>query len=232
MCAEPHDGQAQAIDPAAADRRATLNGEDGRKVTLDWAFAGPSVSSRDQPRTCTWTHWLDSRTNLLTDGEPTSDSGTMYPQDDGKTLEKGIMVNPGTGRETEYEEVWEDPSLVFPAHLSWRYLALTHDALSGEGRRRSRGVIVQLGPWYQAIYRCDDRHHESGPSALGFRFARWKWDDEEKSWDSVIQSDIYNDGKLPTPSEVEAALGSSAVDVGSAVSFGDQEWVCRDLSRT
>ncbi|KXH41566.1 hypothetical protein CSAL01_01068 [Colletotrichum salicis] len=86
---------------------------------LEWGIAGTSSSSTrtdDQGvevRHSRWEHWIDSRT---TEPENAADEGDMYEQPDGLTLEKGRMVNPANGRETDYEELWKDiePAAVPP----------------------------------------------------------------------------------------------------------------------
>src|SRR5690554_890390 len=80
---------------------------------LDWAIAGTSsssvVPSREDPAKGTthgwWNHWIDSRTE---NADGLVDEGDMFddPSDASLTLEKGRMLNPATGVETEYEEMW------------------------------------------------------------------------------------------------------------------------------
>lgn len=80
---------------------------------LEWAIAGTSGSRLREPREgegqkkivhSTWWHWIDSRTR---EPEKATDEGDMFPQPgEERTLEKGHMVNPATGVDTEYEEMW------------------------------------------------------------------------------------------------------------------------------
>src|ERR1700712_1231817 len=78
---------------------------------LEWAFAGTSSSELRHPQDSKavvhskWRHWVDCRNP---DADGVVDEGDMYPQTDGRTLEKGCMVNPATGKLTDYEEVWKD----------------------------------------------------------------------------------------------------------------------------
>ncbi|CCF45250.1 hypothetical protein CH063_03553 [Colletotrichum higginsianum] len=118
---------------------------------LEWGIAGTSSSTlRDdgaggQVRHSRWEHWIDSRT---TDPENAADEGDMYEQADGLTLEKGRMVNPATGEETDYEELWRD---VEPA------------AVAG-----ARGSVVWLGRFCQGISRVGE----------DVTAERWEWRDD------------------------------------------------------
>lgn len=86
-----------------------------------------------------WEHWIDSRTD---EPESASDEGYMYPQPDGSTLEKGRMVNPDTGLDSAYEEVWDDEE-----PLPARCVVLRHE----EGG--ARGLVVRLGRYSQGFLR-------------------------------------------------------------------------------
>ncbi|KAK0382913.1 hypothetical protein NLU13_8829 [Sarocladium strictum] len=121
---------------------------------LDWGIAGTSSSSQRQEgeeggETITrgkWDHWIDSRTT-----EAVSDEGDMFPLDDTTTLEKGRMVNPDTGLETDYEEVWDDvtPGVIPGVENGVRCVVLQME----DGP--SRGMMVVLGRYCQAIARTD-----------------------------------------------------------------------------
>ncbi|KAK1991075.1 hypothetical protein LX36DRAFT_646974 [Colletotrichum falcatum] len=123
--------------------------------SLEWGIAGTSSSSlRDgddgvQVRHSRWEHWIDSRT---TEPENAADEGDMYEQPGGLTLEKGRMVNPATGAETDYEELWRDIDAVPPT--------------------KSRGLVVWLGRFCQGISRV------GGDMAA----QRWEWKGEEGGW--------------------------------------------------
>ncbi|KAK1573765.1 uncharacterized protein LY79DRAFT_525217 [Colletotrichum navitas] len=127
---------------------------------LEWGIAGTSSSSmRDggdgvQVRHSRWEHWIDSRT---TEPENAADEGDMYEQPGGLTLEKGRMVNPATGAETDYEELWRDIDPVPPT--------------------RSRGLVVWLGRFCQGISRVG----EDDVAAQ-----RWEWKGEE-GWKRTAQ---------------------------------------------
>jgi hypothetical protein len=204
---------------------------------LDWGFAGQSVSS-GQPRHCTWEHYVDSTQSLFAN-RPLSDSGTMYPQPDGKTLEKGNMTNPSTGKETDYEEIWEDLPLAFPKNMSYKYYALTHDdsGVTGDCKWRRRGVFLQLGPWFQVVFRCDSfdgrKIINNGAFRMeaGFSFARWKWDEEKKVWESIVKSGTDLHG-IAGPEEVEHELKHFDVVPGSSLYIGGRMWTCKELIKS
>lgn len=86
---------------------------------IDWAFAGRSRSTTDDKTGITstrWIHTVDSR--FLANPESIVDQAEMQPEDpeSGLTLERSSMVNPATGRETEYVEGWLEPKIVHVPH--------------------------------------------------------------------------------------------------------------------
>ncbi|KAJ0158492.1 hypothetical protein CTA2_11462, partial [Colletotrichum tanaceti] len=128
---------------------------------LEWGIAGTSSSTtlRDgdgagdgaggQVRHSRWEHWIDSRT---TDPESAADEGDMYEQADGLTLEKGRMVNPATGEETDYEELWRDVEPV--AVVGSGGEAVECIVLRFEDEQAgARGSVVWLGRFCQGISR-------------------------------------------------------------------------------
>ncbi|OAA45592.1 hypothetical protein NOR_03381 [Metarhizium rileyi] len=129
---------------------------------LDWAIAGTSSSctrTLDGKQVChsRWEHWIDSR---CSQPEEASDEGDMYPQPDGSTLEKGSMVNPDTGRETAYEEIWDDENAV-PTTSGQVCVVLKYE----EGE--SRGLAVRLGKYAQGFARM----------GRDISLERWEWRD-------------------------------------------------------
>jgi hypothetical protein len=194
---------------------------------LDWAFAGQSRSipaSNDKPRQCTWEHWVDSGACLI-GGKPIEDSGVMYPPEDGKCLEKGSMANPATGKETEYEEVWEDLELTHHEGLEYDSYVFTHDYEGNCGRQASRGVAMQLGCWFQSVIRKEELD-EDGEGDRQFGAARWRWDEEGHKWDMIAKV-----GKCEAlaPDTVEAVMSSPDVRVGHNVQIKSQSWKCKEL---
>lgn len=137
---------------------------------LDWAIGGTSASTqRTRPdgthvSHSVFTHWVDSRTK---EPENATDEGDMLPQPDGTTLETGRMVNPATGNETDYEELWRDGAAEnVPALAKWTVLRIQDDF------QQKRGMFVQLGQYAQAILRMGNI----------FTAERWEWDSSQSKW--------------------------------------------------
>lgn len=137
---------------------------------LDWAIAGSSSSvptPERGPNTThgQWRHWIDSRT---LDVENATDEGDNSPLGRNRTLEKGRMVNPETGLETDYEEIWvdEEPRPV-PSDLGKQVVVLDF-----QGRDESqRGRVVKVGRFCQGLLRDGD----------AITAERWEWQ-ESKGW--------------------------------------------------
>lgn len=137
---------------------------------LDWAIGGTSAfTQRTRPDGtpvihAVFTHWVDSRTR---DPKSATDEGDMLPQPDGTTLEIGRMVNPATGVETDYEELWRDgASENVPALAKWTVLRIQDES------QQKRGMFVQLGQYAQAVLRVGDI----------FTAERWEWDSSQSRW--------------------------------------------------
>lgn len=222
-------GQVPPFLPASADALLKLPNEE--EVEIDWAFAGQSTSEEGPPRKCKWDHWIDSKTNLL-DDEPISDSGFMYPQDDGLMLEKGSMPNPETGENTDYEEVWEDLPVTRSQELKYEYYVLTHDEPTEDQRGRSRGVLMQCGIWFQAILRIDRyKWGTDGEVETELRVVRWKWIEAERTWRCLLD-DPTGAWKVLTPDGIETRLISNQVKPGDDVEIKKRRWTCKEAKRT
>jgi hypothetical protein len=154
----------------------------------------------------------------------------MFPRDDGMTLEKGAMVNPETGIETEYEEIWEDLSFTDSKSREWgHYVLMLDEEVSGELKQRTRGFAMQLGSWFQVVVRRD-KIDEAGELATAFTATRWKWDDTKTSWGLLVCYRL-GDLEVPLPSEVESELKRHSVAIGGNVHLGRQQWTCKELNR-
>jgi hypothetical protein len=68
----------------------------------------------------------------------------------GRTLETGKMVNPATGRETEYEEVWRSAE---PLASMKDVVVVLRTRDDNPGRR---GMVVRVGQYVQGILRDGD----------------------------------------------------------------------------
>ncbi|KAH7312764.1 hypothetical protein B0I35DRAFT_61661 [Stachybotrys elegans] len=112
---------------------------------LDWGIAGTSSSSvlEDGTRHGRWEHWVDSR---FADAEAATDEGDEFPAGENLTLEKWHMVNPATGKDTEYEELWRS---IEPERGCV--------VMQVEGEEGVRGRVLLLGRYCQGILRVGER---------------------------------------------------------------------------
>ena len=121
----------------------------------------------------------------------------MFPAEGGggssRTLERGRMVNPDTGLESDYEEMWRDvepePAGPIPSSSSSSSAAAPNPAPDGPQQARPRcvvlelrddaaerrGLVVRLGRHFQGVVRCGAEFGLErwawGPSGEGGRFA-------------------------------------------------------------
>lgn len=174
------------------------------KITLDqldWAIAGTSSSWPIGDGGLThgqWRHWIDSRT---TDTENLADEGDNYPQPDGTTLEKGSMVNPATGKDTAYEELWRDvePLPVKSTHV--RYVVLQLDESD-----QVKGSMVLLGQYCQGLLR----------RGSDITAERWEW----KGGDGWKRTITIGEDELPCSKILKDTLFA----VGDIVTVGGDSW--------
>ncbi|ETS81679.1 hypothetical protein PFICI_06681 [Pestalotiopsis fici W106-1] len=138
---------------------------------LDWAMAGTSSSvaiperGPDATRS-QWVHWIDSRT---LDVENATDEGYMSPLDGNRVLEEGTMMNPETGLQTDYEEIWndEEPKAV-PSDTGSHIVVLDYQGNDGAAQR---GRVVKLGKYCQGLLRDGD----------AITAERWEWR-QDRGW--------------------------------------------------
>ena len=133
---------------------------------VDWAMVGTSFSAihaEGQPWHARWEHWIDSRSPLGST-PAAADEGFMFPQDGRRTLEKGSMVNPESGRLEDYEEMWFDPDV---------------QVIPGKGESAKRWCVVlrlDQGDWKGAVVRVGQfvQGMIMGPNELCLE--RWEFD--------------------------------------------------------
>ncbi|KAI1486128.1 hypothetical protein F5X96DRAFT_656655 [Biscogniauxia mediterranea] len=174
---------------------------------LDWAFAGYSQSEMrgDGARHCVWRHFVDSR-SAVADG--VADEGDMFPRGDGRALETGRMVNPATGRETDYEEVWADVeprSTAEGSSSSSKPLVRCVVLELKNDERGERGMVVCLGGYCQGVVRKGD----------AFALERWRWVDD--GWKRLAYM-----GSLGLP--CGEAMNETGLVVGNQVKCEEQVW--------
>lgn len=180
---------------------------------LEWAFAGTSSTELRAPTNIKagnekaskpilhgiWRHWIDSRAAPGHDGD-TADEGELYPLPDGeRTLERGAMVNPATGRKTEYEECWWDEA-------DERSVVLRLEENGG----KTKGMIVRVGRWCQGLIKVvhDDEQVE-------LAVERWKFTEEGK-WQRVVKL-----GRVFMPC---ATTWDNSIAVGGKIEYKGYKW--------
>lgn len=135
----------------------------------------------------------------------------MYPQEGSNlTLEKGRMVNPATGEECDYEELWRDlePAVVSSssdASDPAECVVLKFE----DGPGKARGMVVWLGRFCQGISRVGE----------DVTAERWEWKEAE-GWKRTVR--IGGEG-VPLPCEVLLKTGAR-LGVGAHVKHGDLVW--------
>ncbi|KAL8749013.1 MAG: hypothetical protein Q9184_006974 [Pyrenodesmia sp. 2 TL-2023] len=145
---------------------------------LQWAFAGTSESSLDGDgrRFSTWHHWIDSNSE-----DPPLDKGELITQADGNVLEKGTMVDPKTGQEESYEELWKDvPTGTDIPSLGNNARVCTVLRTEDQGNK-GRGMIIRLGDYCQGILKKDGE----------VTVERWEWyfshiDSKDGKWYKTV----------------------------------------------
>jgi hypothetical protein len=182
----------------------------GSATRLDWAFAGISSSEiRDgDVRHCTWRHVVDSRTRSAPE-ENVVDEGDIFPQDDGRTLETGRMVNPATGKLTDYEEVWADLEAEKVKVLGLARCVVLELKEPGD---EQRGMVVCLGGYCQGVVRHGDK----------FTADRWLWEDGK--WQRKYH---VGDLCIPDPDHLHGIATSMGVKTRETTSRG---WLVVEMS--
>lgn len=155
-----------------------------------------------------WKHWIDSHHG---DAEGVNDEGDMIPQRDGLTLERGAMVNPATGKMTQYEECWKD---VEPVPIKDKYkkgkcvVLQLHD-----DQNKARGMVVRVGQRCQGFMRIGDR----------MTLERWVWHMGSRGWQRLVRM-----GDLFLPCAI--VLEDERLKLGGEIKFGDYSWKVAELS--
>ena len=213
---------------------------------VEWAFAGHSTSNVVNGKTLSqWHHWIDSKTAKP---EEVVDKGEMLPEDDsGLALEKGEMVNPATGRLTEYVEGWRDGEIGVVPQPGKEVVGRFWEELRGRGVsvdglrdgpagggdsqlsrlsivlqhedvvRKSRGMVIRLGHMCQGVMRIGD----------DFSHERWEWSHED-GWRQTSVS-----GKLSMPCDLLTVLGEETC-TDTTVRYSNEDdstWQCVEEER-
>ncbi|KAI1337845.1 hypothetical protein F5Y15DRAFT_425547 [Xylariaceae sp. FL0016] len=171
---------------------------------IDWAFAGTSHPEMrgDGVRHNTWRHFVSSRTR---EPDLCADEGDMYPQPDGTTLELGRMVNPATGKETDYEEVWTDVDAEGISDDGGQQKPRQVVLEIRRDESEERGMVVCLGRFCQGVVRSGDL----------FALERWQWIGGD--WKQQ-----YRSGSLWLP--CAEAMRSLDLSLGGQLKHDGQVW--------
>ncbi|KAK3940329.1 hypothetical protein QBC46DRAFT_354316 [Diplogelasinospora grovesii] len=195
---------------------------------LEWAIAGTSSSWPLSPPLdegngpvmhARWEHWIDSRT---LDVENAADEGINYPRPDGTTLEKGRMVNPATGLEADYEELWVSIPPSRKLLHDWDrpnnnegelaivviVLQLHNDPLE------KRGMVVRVGDYCQGLLRKGDN------------ITAERWVFEIHGEPSIVEK--VGEGLLPCALAMDAG---EKMFKGQQVTIGDDVWNVVEVAR-
>ncbi|KAG8413898.1 hypothetical protein J3459_015059 [Metarhizium acridum] len=127
----------------------------------------------------------------------------MYPQADGSTLEKGSMVNPDTGLETAYEEIWDDEE---PAPTASEQVCAVLKYEEGP----NRGLVVRLGKYAQGFVRCGQE----------ISLERWEWKQSQ-----AVRTIRMGQEELPCKQALERAY-----KLGDQVSAGLKTWTVVEVA--
>jgi len=177
------------------------SGRSSSSSSLDWAIAG--TSSRSGPdggrQSAVWNHWVDSRTT-----GPMRDEAEVEPRADGSEREWGRMLNPDTGLEAEYEEVWRSEELV--AAAGGCVVLQTEE----DGARGERGVVMRLGQYCQGILRVGEE----------ITVERWVWSEGGGAWERVAR---FGEDQLPAQAHVLVDR-EDGWEVGGEVECSGRVW--------
>jgi hypothetical protein len=154
--------------------------------SCDWAFAGAKTRLPDGR--FRWTHDIDSRRRSRDSKEDAPDVGACEVLPNGDEMERGVMLNPATGRAERYEELWRPETVELGSRV--RVIAQRDPDASD-----LRGVFVQVARWAQVVA-------EYGAGEVGAQ--RWMQGDDGQ-W---MLSDRYGHLQaVPTPDGLDAHEG-------------------------
>lgn len=125
----------------------------------------------------------------------------MYTQSDGTVLEKGCMINPETGLNTPYEEVWDDREV---SSLDMAQICVVLKYENGNGR----GLVVKLGKFCQGFIKIGEQ----------ITLERWELNDEPTC---IVR--IGSD-ELPCKLAMERTFNKKEFSIDEEVIVADRSW--------
>lgn len=229
------------------DIRILQNKAPDTEAAIDWAFAGRSASSSVGGKVLSqWHHWVDS-TSLKP--EDVIDKGEMLPGDaDGVALEKGEMVNPGTGLVAEYIEGWRDVEAGSVPGVGQDFAERFLKQLESRGVRvkglqsgEESAQLVRSNARVSVVLQHEDEPRRSRGMAVrlghlcqavvrvgdDFALERWEWS-LRSGWQRTARS-----GTLPMPCDVMNMLGDiMSTETTVTYTNGDESmWKCVEVER-
>ncbi|KAF2097542.1 hypothetical protein NA57DRAFT_77798 [Rhizodiscina lignyota] len=183
---------------------------------LDWAFAGMSTTLRspiagDAAEIMEWQHWIDSKHSTQESGNVVRDVGRCFPQPNGDTQELGKMVNPDTGLETEYEELWGALEIQSTEVDTDRKIAVvlqtSEKQEDGKNAAVCKGLVVRVGQFIQGLAVIDGH----------VTVERWAYDKYRREWNEVVRLGC---AKLPC----SKLFDPINIVEGEEISHGDLSW--------
>ncbi|CAM1503144.1 Fc.00g079200.m01.CDS01 [Cosmosporella sp. VM-42] len=176
-------------------------------ASIDWAQAGERTILKEDPRTCQWTHIIDS----LDLTEP--DEAQLFKLPNGDELEVGSTPCPlRGGAMTSFEEVWRNVTVHFsPGDPSWIL-------------QSSRGTTFmgKVGNIYLALRKDKE---------VGFVARREELCQAGGDWEITFESgDVKS---LPRVAQVahQLGVGQRAWTIGESVGVGGVEYIIRGFDR-
>ena len=188
---------------------------------LDWAFAGTSSTLRspiagDAAEIVEWQHWIDSRNLGGKDQNATKDIGRCFSRSNGDTQELGSMINPETGVETEYEELWGSLAIESTGSDIAEKVVVVLRTTDKPGQSRTvdtpsvtqtKGLVIRIGQLIQGIL-----EHRGGLTV-----ERWTYDQASKKWTEVVRIGAT---ELPSP----PLFDPIKLVEGQHINFGPISW--------
>lgn len=180
--------------------QSTMHGGQNSFAGLDWAFAGTSSTLRspiagDTAEIMEWQHWIDSRHPKEESKDEVRDVGRCYQQKNGDTQELGSMVNPDTGVETEYEELWGSSAIESTEPDTTRKVAVVLQTVERprDGTDTNvdtvadcKGLVIRVGQHIQGL-----AIHNGNATV-----ERWTYNRDRKQWQKVV---CLGSSELPCP---------------------------------
>jgi hypothetical protein len=200
----------------------TTNLPSAKSKGLDWAFAGTSSTLQspvpgDESEIVEWKHWIDSRAQdkaFKTDG--IKDVGRCFPQPNGDDLELGRMVNPDTGNETEYEELWGQVQAESTTSENGKKVAVVLHATSESQSEAdlAEGMTIRVGQYVQGLLVSKTR----------LALERWAYDATRREWQQLLR---FGDAECELP--CKQLFEPDALFAGKEVGCGGLSWIVKEF---